>query len=282
MIQDLIFGLAAFASLLPAALFALKQGGVSRGGDGRNVAYWLTLAVAVSGPLVWGVVQSSGAWHTGLSTTLWVTISASMLMFAVIVLLSPTAWRLTPLLTPYMALLALLALVWQHAPESRPLMVDAVSGDATRWVEAHILVSVATYALVTIAAVAALGAFLQEKALKNKKPTALSRLLPSVSESEWLLVRLLALGEIVLALGMATGMGTQYRETGDVIVWDHKTILSLSAFIVIAALLIAHFVSGVRGRLVTRIVLVAYLLLTLGYPGVKFVTDVLMGSAHSL
>lgn len=277
MTHDLIFGLAAFASLLPAALFALKQGDVSRGEDGRNAAYWLTLAVAVSGPLVWVVVQSSGVWHTGLSTTLWVTIAASMLMFAVIVLLSPTAWRLTPLLTPYMALLALLALVWQHAPESRPLAADAASGIATGWVEAHILVSVATYALVTIAAVAALGAFLQEKALKNKKPTALSRLLPSVSDSEWLLVRLLALGEIVLALGMATGMGTQYRETGALIVWDHKTILSISSFVVIAALLTAHFVSGVRGRLVTRIVLVAYLLLTLGYPGVKFVTDVLIG-----
>lgn len=277
MTQDLIFGLAAFASLLPSALFALKQSGLERGADGRTPVYWFTLAVAVSGPLAWVVVQSSDAWHTGLSTTLWVTISASMIMFAVIVLLNPSAWRLTPLLVPYMAVLALLALVWQHAPESRPLAADAVSGGSTRWVEAHILVSVATYALVTIAAVAALGAFLQEKALKNKKPTSLSRILPSVSESEWLLVRLLALGEIVLALGMATGMGTQFRETGSLIVWDHKTILSISSFVVIAALLGAHFVSGVRGRLVTRIVLVAYLLLTLGYPGVKFVTDVLIG-----
>ncbi len=277
MTQHLLFGLAAFASILPSALFALRQGGVNRGDDGRSAAYWFTLAVAVAGPLVWVVVQSSGAWHTGLSTTLWVTIAASMVMFAIVVLLSPAAWRLTPLVSLYMAVLALLALIWQQAPETRPLGLDAVSGGASGWVEAHILVSVATYALVTIAAVAALGALLQEKALKNKKPTALSRLLPSVSESEGLLVRLLALGEIVLALGMATGMGTQYRETGTLIIWDHKTILSLASFVVIAALLIAHFISGVRGRLVTRIVLVAYLLLTLGYPGVKFVTDVLIG-----
>jgi len=277
MTQDLIFGLAAFASLLPSALVALKQGELERGKDGRTPIYWLTLSVAVCGPLVWVVVQSSGAWHTGLSTSLWVTIAACMVMFTVIVLLNPAAWRLTPLLIGYMAVLALLALVWQHAPESRPLAADAVHGGATSWVEAHILVSITTYALVTIAAVAALGAFLQEKALKNKKPTTLSRLLPSVSESEWLLVRLLALGEIVLALGMATGMGAQYRETGALIVWDHKTLLSISSFVVIGVLLVAHFISGVRGRLVTRIVLVAYLLLTLGYPGVKFVTDVLIG-----
>ncbi|HER27582.1 MAG TPA: hypothetical protein ENI69_10780 [Rhodospirillales bacterium] len=275
--REFIFGLAAFASLLPSAVFALKQGGISRGADGRSVSYWLTLGVAVCGPLAWAVVQSSGTWHTGLSITLWVTIAAAMVMFAMVVLLNPSAWRLTPLMTPYMALLAVLALIWRHAPETRPLLSDALGGDPSAWVDAHILVSVATYALVTIAAVAALGALLQEKALKNKRPTALSRLLPSVSESEWLLVRLLALGEIVLALGMATGMATQYRETGGLIVWDHKTILSVTAFVVIAALLLAHFVSGVRGRLVTRIVLIAYLLLSLGYPGVKFVTDVLIG-----
>jgi ABC-type uncharacterized transport system permease subunit len=41
-------------------------------------------------------------------------------------------------------------------------------------------------------------------------------------------------------------------------------------------LLVAHYRSGMRGRRAARVVLLAYLLLTLGYPGVKFVTDVLM------
>jgi ABC-type uncharacterized transport system permease subunit len=35
--------------------------------------------------------------------------------------------------------------------------------------------------------------------------------------------------------------------------------------------------TGVRGRQSARYVLLAYLLLTLGFPGVKFVTDVLIG-----
>jgi ABC-type uncharacterized transport system permease subunit len=97
-----------------------------------------------------------------------------------------------------------------------------------------------------------------------------------VVESESLMVRLLVIGEIVLALGLATGMATQQQETGTLLHWDHKTILSLTTFAVVAVLLAAHFKSGVRGRMVTRFVLVAYLLLSLGYPGVKFVTDVLM------
>jgi ABC-type uncharacterized transport system permease subunit len=48
---------------------------------------------------------------------------------------------------------------------------------------------------------------------------------------------------------------------------------------VIAALLAARRISGLRGRKVARWALIAYLLLTLAYPGVKFVTDVLMGGS---
>jgi ABC-type uncharacterized transport system permease subunit len=37
-----------------------------------------------------------------------------------------------------------------------------------------------------------------------------------------------------------------------------------------------HWRTGLRGRRATRFVLTAYLLLTLAYPGVKFVRDVLL------
>jgi ABC-type uncharacterized transport system permease subunit len=104
----------------------------------------------------------------------------------------------------------------------------------------------------------------------------LTRLLPSVADCEWLLVRLLVLGEIVLAMGLVSGMALQYGETGTLLVLDHKTILTITTFVVIGGLLIAHFKTGLRGRKAARIVLLAYLLLTLGYPGIKFVTDVIL------
>jgi ABC-type uncharacterized transport system permease subunit len=59
-------------------------------------------------------------------------------------------------------------------------------------------------------------------------------------------------------------------------VFDHKVLFTLVAFFVIGALLVAHYRFGIRGRRAARVVLVAYLLMTLGYPGVKFVTDVLV------
>ncbi len=265
MTENLIFSLSALAALVPASLFALRREG------GRDAFYWLVLALAVAGPLAWSAAQMSGAWRTGLSTTLWVTVAASMAIFAAIAVFTAQGWRLTPLAAPYMLGLGVLAVIWQKAPH-QPLYGAGAEG----WLEAHIAVSVATYALVTLAAIAALGAFLQERGLKTKRPTALTHLLPPVADCESLLVRLLVIGEIVLALGLATGMATQFRETGVLMVFDHKTILTVSSFFIIGGLLIAHYRTGVRGRMAARFVLLAYLLLTLGYPGVKFVTDVLM------
>ena len=263
--EQMLFSLSAIIALLPASFLPLRRN------HQADVVYWLILAVAVAGPMNWVLASMAGSWRTDLTMTLWITVAASMAAFCVITVLMRESWRLTPLLTAYMVVLGILATIWAQAPQ-KPLDLAALSG----WIGIHIAVSVATYALVTIAAVAALGAFLQERALKNKHPTALTRLLPSVADCETLLVRLLVLGEIVLGVGLATGMALQYGESRTLLVADHKTILTITTFAVIGVLLIAHFKTGLRGRRAARVVLLAYLLLTLGYPGVKFVTDVVL------
>ncbi len=264
--ENIILSLSAIIALMPSSLLALRR-------DHRpDMVFWLVLLVAVAGPLILVLVTMAGAWRTDLATALWVTIAATMAIYAVITVLAHETWRLAPLISAYMAVLGIIATIWSQVPHQPLSSTTTTDG----WIGIHIGVSVGTYALVTLAAVAALAAFLQERALKNKRPTALSRLLPSVAESEGLEVRLLVLGEIVLAIGLATGMALQYGETGTLLVIDHKTILTITTFVVIGGLLAAHFKTGLRGRQAARIVLLAYLLLTLGYPGVKFVTDVLM------
>lgn len=265
MTRELLYSLAALAALVPAALLGLRQR------PARDALFWAALGLATAGAAAWCVVQTGSAWRTGLSTTLWVTVTVSLALFGVIAAVSREAWRLAPLLVPYMLILAVFAAALRHGPQGG-LAEDA----PTVWVAVHIGVSVVTYGLVTIAAVAALAAFLQERALKAKRPTALTRTLPSMADCERLLVRLLALGESVLAVGLASGMAVQYEETGRLLTLDHKILLTGAAFVVIGALLGAHYVSGLRGRQAARAVLLAYLLLTLGYPGVKFVTDVLL------
>ena len=73
-----------------------------------------------------------------------------------------------------------------------------------------------------------------------------------------------------------SGMALLYQETGAPWRFDHKSLFSAAAFLVIGALLIARARSGVRGRAAARLVLVAYLLLILAYIGVKFVREILL------
>lgn len=261
-----LFTVSTLLSLVPAACVAYRRG------QARDTVFWLATAVAVAGPVALSVVLLSGVWRTGLSSALWVTIAASMTLYAVLAASTREVWRLAPLLLPYLILLGIVAAVWSQAPE-RPM---AVQGPVA-WIEAHIAFSVLTYGVLTVAAVAGVAVFLQERAMKNKRPTRLTALLPSVAAAEIMQVRLLIAAEVVLGLGLATGMASQYMETGNVLEISHKSLLSIVAFFTIALLLLVHYRTGMRGRRASRYVLIAYLMVTLGYPGVKFVTDVLIG-----
>ena len=266
MLNSLTFGLGALATLVPAAAIRFRPD------DRRDVVFWAMLAVGVIGPAGWAAAQLNGVWRTGFAMSLGVTIAGTMALFFLLSVTMRQLWRLTPILVPYLLVLGAAAIVWQHAPE-RP--IDDASIPAG-WMQAHILLAVATYSLSTLAAVAGFAVVLQERALKRKRPTALTRLLPAIAESENIQVGLLMASALVLALGLLSGMAAEWYLRGRFLTLDHKTIFSLAAFAVIALLLVAHSVTGVRGRRAARYVLVAYLLLTLAFPGVKFVTDVLL------
>ncbi|MBL8703571.1 MAG: cytochrome c biogenesis protein CcsA [Rhodospirillales bacterium] len=265
---DWLLAASAVLALLPALLHAWRGLGLPAE---RTPAFWAVTAVAVAGPAAWAFLQVEGTWRTGLSVALWCTIAATMAIFALVAGVSRQAWRLAPLLLPYLLVLAVVALVWQRAPE-RPMQPANHA-----WLEVHIVVSVATYALATLAAVTGLSVFLQERALKLRQPTALTRHLPSIADGEALLVRLLLVAGAVLLVDLMTGMSIQYLKAGTLMRLEHKTLLSLLSFFVIVGLLAAHYRTGVRGRRAARYVLLGYLLLTLAYPGVKFVTDVVIG-----
>ena len=144
------------------------------------------------------------------------------------------------------------------------------------WIYLHIAFSLATYAVLSLAAIAGVSTFLQDRALKIKKTTLLTRALPTLSAGETLELRLLGLTACILVIGLLTGMAVQYFDTGGLLVMNHKTILSLATFVIVVILLGVRWRTGLRGRKAARLVLLAYLLLTLAYPGVKFVTDVLI------
>jgi ABC-type uncharacterized transport system permease subunit len=266
MSNELLLNIGAVLALIPASVMGAKT--IKQ----RDTMHWLLLSVATIGPLAAIAVNLSGEWQTDFSTSLWVTIAFSMSLFMATSILMREAWRLTSLMTTYMIILGILATIWGHAEDVQGMPQDGFG----LWIGLHIAVSIGTYGLVTIAAVAALGAVFQERSLKTKRQTPLVRTLPSVADCDFMVVRLLIVSEVVLAFGLLSGMALQFSENHEILALNHKSILTISAFLVIGGLLLTHYKSGLRGRKAARIVLLAYLLLTLGYPGVKFVSDIVL------
>ena len=167
------------------------------------------LALAIAGTVVLILTRLSTGWKTDVSTALWFTIFACLILYLLIVAsVSKDSWRLSPLLMPYLFILGILA-TFLGDSSNQPL----VNNTHVVWMGTHILVSVATYGLITLAAVAALAASIQTRALKLKKRTTLSKLLPSVTSSEKLVLQLLYTGEFVLFAGLITAMASQYLNT---------------------------------------------------------------------
>ena len=196
--------------------------------------FWAMLALAIAGTVVLILMRLSTGWKTDVSTALWFTIFACLILYLPIVTsVSKDSWRLSPLLMPYLFILGVLATFLSDS-SNQPLVNNA----HVVWMGTHILVSVATYGLITLA------------------------------------------GEFVLVAGLITGMASQYLNTEKLLIFDHKTIFAITVFLVIGILLILNHHSGTRGKTSTHLVLLAYILLTLGYPGVKLVTDVILVEQH--
>ncbi|CAN0422770.1 unnamed protein product [Discosporangium mesarthrocarpum] len=265
MLNSVTLSISAVVALMPAAILPYRQV------PARDSAFWFLLIVAIAGPLLWIWTAFEPGWRTGLASTLWVTVATSLVLYGLLTLVMREVWRLAPLLFPYLVLIGIFATIWIQQPE-RPLAGLAPSV----WIQFHILVSVLTYALLTIGAVAGLAVVLQEYALKRKRPGKLTRLLPSVADGERIQVALLTAGAAILGCGLLSGMAAQFYQTGELIEFSHKTALSVATFAIIVILLAVHVRTGIRGRRAARYVLVAYLLITLAYPGVKFVTDVVL------
>lgn len=294
--HDPVFGIAAAFSLLPLLVWSWVRTGIVQpvfsGGmfqadrEGNNAsrptddqdkagaAFWVCLGIAV--PVCFGTSFTllDNHWQAGLTPTLWVTLTACLLLLIPFVLVSRDGWRLLPLLTPCLALTALFAAALGWSPEQQAAGHDIVAPGPGMIL--HIAFSVLTYALLTLAAVSGLAVFLRERGLKRKKSGRLLRALPSVADAQRYQFHLLVLSEILLGLGLLTGMAVEYETRGVLLEVSHKILFSFITFCVIALLLLAHMKAGIRGRKAARYVLLAWLFLTIGFPGVKFVTDILL------
>lgn len=153
-----------------------------------------------------------------------------------------------------------------------------VSGAAADWrIGLHALLALLAYACLSIAALVAVMLWFQERALRLHRLHGWLRALPPLTMVEALLFRLAAGGFALLTLALVTGalfvenMFAQH-------LW-HKSVLSMLAWVVLAALLFGRWRYGWRGRRAVRLALASMVLLLLAFFGSKFVLEIVLGQA---
>jgi ABC-type uncharacterized transport system permease subunit len=139
----------------------------------------------------------------------------------------------------------------------------------------HIMMSVLAYSLLSIAAVQSLLLAVQDRHLRNKRPGGFIRALPPLQTMETLLFQLIALGLILLTVSLLSG--AFYLEDMFAQHLVHKTILSLTAWVVFAILLWGRWRYGWRGRTAIRWTLSGFFVLLLAYLGSKWVMEIILG-----
>jgi len=261
-----IAAIAAIFALLPISILA------GRGSLERNALGWLLLAAALIGGSLPALAELQSGWRAGLAASLHVTAAATLVVFAAAVVLNAPAMRLAALAGPYALLLIVLGWIASRFEVEPP--IPATPG---AWFAGHVLLAIAAYAALTLSALAACGVLLEERSFKARTDSWATRVLPPLAETEALQNALLKLSAILLLLALATGAANEFLTVGHAFAFTHKILLSFLGFAVVLILLVLHHRTGLRGRKAARWLLTGYLLLTLAYPGVKFVREILIG-----
>lgn len=251
------------ATLLLGRRLSTWQGALQ--GAAPKLPMTALLAVALHGVLLYaGVVTESGL-------RLGIFDAASLVAWVAALLLIVGALRrpldnLGLLVLPLAALLILPSVIW---PDTRQL-----SSERNLGTEVHVLVSVLAFALLTIAACQSMLLAYQEHRLSQKRPGGLMHLLPPLKIQEELLFQLIALGFFLLTLSLATGVAF----VADMLAQHlaHKTVLSITAWLIFAVLLWGRWRHGWRGRTAVRLSLAGFAVLGLAYFGTKLVLELIL------
>ena len=154
-------------------------------------------------------------------------------------------------------------------PSQHLLLEKALPG-----LQAHILISVLAYSLLSIAAVQAILLWVQDRQLRSKRPGGFIRALPPLQTMETLLFQMIGAGFILQSLSLISGM--IFLENMFTQHLAHKTVLSIIAWGVFAVLLWGRWHFGWRGRTAIRWTLSGAVALMLAYFGSKLVLELVL------
>jgi len=137
----------------------------------------------------------------------------------------------------------------------------------------HILISILAYSIFTLAAFQAILLAKQDYQLKHHKTRGLIRSLPPLQTMEKLLFEMIWTGLILLTISLITGALIFEDLFAQHLV--HKTVLSILAWLLYAALLIGRHFLGWRSHKAIRWTVGGFIILMLSFFGSKFVLELL-------
>jgi ABC-type uncharacterized transport system permease subunit len=242
------------------------------GGPGWRRAILPLLAVAHAALLGWAI-GGSGEFRFGFAQALSATLLLAVLVLWIEGMFVPVR-GLDVLVLPVAAACVLLPVVFQGAP-----IAAGVDSTALRL---HLLVAMAAYSLLTIAALHALLMATLDRRLHSplRAQALLGRIfaqLPSLLALEKLLFRLIGAGFLLLTATLVTGVFFSEQLFGRALRFEHKTVFTIASWLVFAGLLGGRIVFGWRGRTALRWTFAGFLMLLLAYVGSRFVLEVLLG-----
>lgn len=193
----------------------------------------------------------------------------------------------------WQAALLLWAFCWRETVQVQGVVVYPAAGLLTLWaagwpsavgevgisdprIRVHVLLSLLSAGLLTLAAVHALALAVQDRLLHGHRISPVSDRFPPLQTMERLLFQMIAVGFALLSLTLLSGLWF-------VADWlkqhlAHKTVLSITAWLIFGVLLWGRHQYGWRGRTAIRWTLTGYAVLIVAYFGSKLVLEQLLGT----
>jgi len=227
----------------------------------------MALPIVMHGWLLSGALFAGGALHLGLGPAL------SLILFLAVLIywLASFRTRLVGLQVILCAIAAAALLVTLLLPHGKALVHANMP-----LFRAHLLLSIVSYSLFTIASLQALLMATLERRLHGTSLPAFLGQLPPLLSLEALLFRILWAGFVLLTLSLVTGMVFAEELTGKPLAFTHKILFGFISWIIFGALLVGRSRYGWRGRVALRWTLSGFLALVLAYLGTKFVLEVIL------
>lgn len=234
----------------------------------------LLLAVAYGTSAVALVWHGMTLWsltlvHGGLSLSIGNTASLIGLQLALVAILGALQPAFRGLAAGLLILAAAAAaLTGWHSPGS--------AAESLGWqIQMHVLISLFAYGLLTVGAIVAVFALMQEKRLQAGQLSSINQLFSPLETTEKMLFGITAAGFLVLLLAVSSGFALFEDLFSQHLV--HKTTLSLLALVLFGILLAGRQFAGWRAKRAVYLYLWGFFILCLAYFGSRYVLEFVLG-----